>query len=216
MEPSSAPRRVGRSGAMSFSAIIVAAGTGSRAGEAKQWRRLGGRPVLRWSAEALLAAGASELAVVVAPGAEALARKALTGLEGWFTVDGGDTRAASVQAGLGALAAGADARVLIHDAARPSSMPRPFTGCSGRSTTMKPPSPSFRWPIVCVAARTGSWARPLIGPTSGGPRHPRASDWKPSAAPTRPGRTGHLRQTTSKSSVRREASSPWWPAIRGL
>jgi len=119
MEPSSATRRVGRSGAMSFSAIIVAAGTGSRAGEAKQWRRLGGRPVLRWSAEALLAAGASELAVVVAPGAEALARKALTGLEGWFTVDGGDTRAASVQAGLGALAAGADARVLIHDAARP-------------------------------------------------------------------------------------------------
>jgi 2-C-methyl-D-erythritol 4-phosphate cytidylyltransferase/2-C-methyl-D-erythritol 2,4-cyclodiphosphate synthase len=119
MEPSSAPRRVGRSGAMSFSAIIVAAGTGSRAGEAKQWRRLGGRPVLRWSAEALLAAGASELAVVVAPGAEALAGEALAGLEGWFAVDGGDTRAASVQAGLGALAAGADARVLIHDAARP-------------------------------------------------------------------------------------------------
>ncbi len=104
---------------MSFSAIIVAAGTGARAGEAKQWRGLGGRPVLRWSAEALLSAGASELAVVVAPGAEALAADALSGLEGWFAVAGGATRAASVQAGLDALTAPADARVLIHDAARP-------------------------------------------------------------------------------------------------
>jgi len=104
---------------MSFSAIIVAAGTGSRAGETKQWRRLGGRPVLRWSAEALLSAGASELAVVVAPGAEALAAEALQGLEGWFAVAGGATRAASVRAGLDALTAPADTRVLIHDAARP-------------------------------------------------------------------------------------------------
>ncbi|MDI1326389.1 MAG: bifunctional 2-C-methyl-D-erythritol 4-phosphate cytidylyltransferase/2-C-methyl-D-erythritol 2,4-cyclodiphosphate synthase [Brevundimonas sp.] len=104
---------------MSFSAIIVAAGTGSRAGEAKQWRRLGGRPVLRWSAEALLSAGASELAVVIAPGAEAMAADALAGLERWFTVPGGATRAASVQAGLNALTAAPDARVLIHDAARP-------------------------------------------------------------------------------------------------
>jgi len=104
---------------MSFSAIIVAAGTGSRAGEPKQWRALAGRPVLRWSVEALLAAGASELAVVVAPGAEARAASALRGLEGWFPVAGGATRAASVQAGLEALQAPADARVLIHDAARP-------------------------------------------------------------------------------------------------
>lgn len=104
---------------MSFSAIIVAAGTGSRAGEAKQWRGLGGRAVLRWSAEALLAAGASELAVVVTPGAEALAADALADLDGWVAVPGGATRAASVQAGLVALTAPADARVLIHDAARP-------------------------------------------------------------------------------------------------
>ena len=104
---------------MSFSAIIVAAGTGSRAGEPKQWRKLGGRPVLRWSAEALLAAGATEVAVVIAPGAENLAAEALAGLDRWFTVAGGASRAASVQAGLEALTAAADARVLIHDAARP-------------------------------------------------------------------------------------------------
>ena len=104
---------------MSFSAIIVAAGTGSRAGEPKQWRRLGGRPVLRWSVEALLSAGASELVVVVAPGAEDLAANALAGLEGWTAVPGGETRAASVQAGLTALKGQAGAKVLIHDAARP-------------------------------------------------------------------------------------------------
>jgi 2-C-methyl-D-erythritol 4-phosphate cytidylyltransferase/2-C-methyl-D-erythritol 2,4-cyclodiphosphate synthase len=104
---------------MTFSAIIVAAGTGSRAGEPKQWRRLGGRPVLRWSAEALLAAGAAEVAVVIAPDAGPLAAEALAGLDRWFTVTGGATRAASVQAGLEALSATADSRVLIHDAARP-------------------------------------------------------------------------------------------------
>ncbi|MFN3668585.1 MAG: bifunctional 2-C-methyl-D-erythritol 4-phosphate cytidylyltransferase/2-C-methyl-D-erythritol 2,4-cyclodiphosphate synthase [Brevundimonas sp.] len=104
---------------MSFSAIIVAAGTGSRAGEAKQWRALAGRPVLRWSAEALLAAGAAELAIVVAPGAEAQAAEALAGLERWFAVPGGATRADSVEAGLAALTGAPDARVLIHDAARP-------------------------------------------------------------------------------------------------
>ncbi|MDZ4113947.1 MAG: 2-C-methyl-D-erythritol 4-phosphate cytidylyltransferase, partial [Brevundimonas sp.] len=104
---------------MSFCAVIVAAGTGSRAGGSKQWRELGGRPVVRWSVEALLTAGASELAVVVAPGDETLAAEALAGLDGWFAVAGGPTRAASVQAGLNALTAGPDARVLIHDAARP-------------------------------------------------------------------------------------------------
>lgn len=104
---------------MSFCAVIVAAGTGSRAGGPKQWRELGGRPVVRWSAEALLAAGASELAVVVAPGDEALATESLAGLDRWVAVVGGATRAASVQAGLNALTAAPDAKVLIHDAARP-------------------------------------------------------------------------------------------------
>jgi len=45
---------------MSFSVVIVAAGGGTRAGPglAKQWRALAGKPVLRWSVEAVLAAGA--------------------------------------------------------------------------------------------------------------------------------------------------------------
>ena len=50
---------------MSFSAVIVAAGGGTRAGPglAKQWRLLAGKPVLRWSVEALLNAGAREMSV---------------------------------------------------------------------------------------------------------------------------------------------------------
>jgi 2-C-methyl-D-erythritol 4-phosphate cytidylyltransferase/2-C-methyl-D-erythritol 2,4-cyclodiphosphate synthase len=106
---------------MGFSAVIVAAGSGSRAGPgaAKQWRMLAGRPVLRWSAEALLAAGAREVVVVVAEGAEADASQALAGLSGWRTATGGATRSKSVQAGLQALTGADDEPVLIHDAARP-------------------------------------------------------------------------------------------------
>lgn len=104
---------------MPFSAVIVAAGSGSRAGGAKQWRPLAGRPVVRWSVEALLAAGSDETVVVVPAGAEAELAAALDGLSGWRSVTGGATRADSVRAGLAALACGADQPVLIHDAARP-------------------------------------------------------------------------------------------------
>ena len=58
--------------------MIVAAGAGARAGagDAKQWRTLVGKPVVRWSAEALLAAGADELVVVVADGQQNRAQAA--------------------------------------------------------------------------------------------------------------------------------------------
>lgn len=102
-----------------FAAIVVAAGSGSRAGGAKQWRALGGRPVIRWSVEALLQAGACELVVVVPSGAEAEAAAALEGLSGWRTVPGGASRADSVRRGLADLARPDDMPVLVHDAARP-------------------------------------------------------------------------------------------------
>ncbi len=108
---------------MTFAGIVVAAGSGARAGRdsagPKQWRPLGGKPILRWSVEALLAAGAEEVLVVVAPGAEAQADAALAELSGWRAVVGGATRAGSVRAGLSALTGAADRPVLIHDAARP-------------------------------------------------------------------------------------------------
>lgn len=103
---------------MSFAAVIVAAGSGSRAGGlAKQWRELGGRPVARWSLEALLAAGAEEVCVVISPSERERAEAAFLGLERWRLAEGGAERHLSVLAGLGALAS--PERVLIHDAARP-------------------------------------------------------------------------------------------------
>jgi 2-C-methyl-D-erythritol 4-phosphate cytidylyltransferase / 2-C-methyl-D-erythritol 2,4-cyclodiphosphate synthase len=106
---------------MSFSAVIVAAGSGTRAGPGapKTWRKLGGRPILRWSVEALVAAGARDIVVVIAADKHAEAALALDGLPRWRPVAGGATRAESVQAGLAALFAAPDEPVLIHDAARP-------------------------------------------------------------------------------------------------
>jgi 2-C-methyl-D-erythritol 4-phosphate cytidylyltransferase/2-C-methyl-D-erythritol 2,4-cyclodiphosphate synthase len=106
---------------MSFSAVIVAAGSSTRAGPGapKPWRDLGGRPILRWSAEALLAAGARDVIVVTAADRMGDAAEALAGLAGWRAVAGGAVRAESVQAGLAALEGSDDEPVLIHDAARP-------------------------------------------------------------------------------------------------
>ena len=105
---------------MSFSAVIVAAGSGERAGGdgPKQWRPLAGRPVARWSLESLLGAGALEVAIVVRPEDRGVATAAFMGLEGWTLVNGGATRFESVRNGLAALSDDAGA-VLIHDAARP-------------------------------------------------------------------------------------------------
>lgn len=116
---------------MEFSVVIVAAGLGQRAGGAKQWRRLGGKPVVRWSVEALAAAGARQIVVVISDGAEADLAEALQGLEGWVSVAGGATRADSVQAGLKALSADDDHAVLIHDAARPFVVARHVTALLG-------------------------------------------------------------------------------------
>lgn len=106
---------------MNFSAVVVAAGSGLRAGpgEPKAWRSLGGKPIVRWSVEGLLAAGAREVVVVVARDRLAQADEALAGLENWKAVTGGRTRAESVQAGLAAIGAGRNQPVLVHDAARP-------------------------------------------------------------------------------------------------
>ena len=106
---------------MRFSAVIVAAGVGARAGpgEAKQWRLLAGRAVARWSAEAFLAAGADELVVVIGEGQAEQAESAFAGLAGLRLVTGGRARSDSVKAGLAALSASDDQVVLIHDAARP-------------------------------------------------------------------------------------------------
>jgi 2-C-methyl-D-erythritol 4-phosphate cytidylyltransferase / 2-C-methyl-D-erythritol 2,4-cyclodiphosphate synthase len=108
---------------MRFQAVVVAAGSGSRAGVEKPWVALAGVPVLRWSVRALLEAGAEAVVVVVGPHRLTDAADALAGLQGWRAVEGGATRAESVMRGLDAIdaegAGRADTPVLIHDAARP-------------------------------------------------------------------------------------------------
>ena len=102
-------------------ALVVAAGSGSRAGGdiPKQYRRLGGKAVLRHAVERLKAAGVDDVRVVIAPGQEQLYREAL-GDDLPSPIMGGERRQQSVRNGLEALAAeGGVAAVLIHDAARP-------------------------------------------------------------------------------------------------
>jgi 2-C-methyl-D-erythritol 4-phosphate cytidylyltransferase/2-C-methyl-D-erythritol 2,4-cyclodiphosphate synthase len=94
--------------------VIVAAGRGTRAGGGlpKQWRPLGGRPVVAHAVAALRRFG--EVVLAIHPEDAALA--APLGLR---TVEGGATRGQSVRAALEALAATPPERVLIHDGARP-------------------------------------------------------------------------------------------------
>ena len=101
-------------------AIVVAGGSGSRAGDGgpKQWRNLAGRPVVRWSLETFAAAGYS-IVLVSRPGDEALAAEAMADLPDVRLAQGGETRTDSVRSGLAILADDPPEWVLIHDAARP-------------------------------------------------------------------------------------------------
>ena len=104
-------------------ALLVAAGRGVRAGDAtpKQYRLVGGQPVLRRAAAAMLAHPAIDRvrAVIDVAHRDAYAA-AIDGLALDPPATGGVTRQASVLAGLEAIAAdGGTGLVLIHDAARP-------------------------------------------------------------------------------------------------
>ncbi|MBA3055092.1 MAG: bifunctional 2-C-methyl-D-erythritol 4-phosphate cytidylyltransferase/2-C-methyl-D-erythritol 2,4-cyclodiphosphate synthase [Sphingomonadales bacterium] len=101
-------------------ALVVAAGAGLRAGQPvpKQFARWRGKPVVRHSVEALVAAGCAPVLMCIPAGADAVAAKALAGLPVRL-LTGGTTRQDSVRAGLEALAGESPVFVLIHDAARP-------------------------------------------------------------------------------------------------
>jgi 2-C-methyl-D-erythritol 4-phosphate cytidylyltransferase/2-C-methyl-D-erythritol 2,4-cyclodiphosphate synthase len=108
---------------MTTSALIVAAGKGERAGGAlpKQFRLLGGKPVLRWAVESLIRHPAVQSTrVVIAEGQQATAAEALQGLDVDEFIVGGAERADSVRAGLAETSGDA---VLVHDAARPFCPP---------------------------------------------------------------------------------------------
>jgi 2-C-methyl-D-erythritol 4-phosphate cytidylyltransferase/2-C-methyl-D-erythritol 2,4-cyclodiphosphate synthase len=103
-------------------ALVVAAGRGSRFGGEipKQWRDLGGRPVLRHSLAAFAAhPGIDAVRAVIHPDDRAFYDRAALGLNLGEPIAGGPTRQDSVRLGLEALAAQGYDHVLVHDGARP-------------------------------------------------------------------------------------------------
>jgi 2-C-methyl-D-erythritol 4-phosphate cytidylyltransferase/2-C-methyl-D-erythritol 2,4-cyclodiphosphate synthase len=108
---------------MTATALIVAAGRGERlgAGLPKQYRLLGGKPVLRRAVEALARHPAiAAVRVVIGAGQSDLASEALEGIDVGELIEGGAERADSVRAGLARIEGDA---VLVHDAARPFCPP---------------------------------------------------------------------------------------------
>ncbi|MFZ4541816.1 MAG: bifunctional 2-C-methyl-D-erythritol 4-phosphate cytidylyltransferase/2-C-methyl-D-erythritol 2,4-cyclodiphosphate synthase [Rickettsiales bacterium] len=102
-------------------ALIVAAGVGRRAGGApKQYQPIDGKPMLRYSVEALAARPAIRgVQVVIHADHKAEYDAATAGLRLLPPIIGGAERTDSVRAGLDALAVHKPDYVLIHDAARP-------------------------------------------------------------------------------------------------
>ncbi|GIT92080.1 bifunctional enzyme IspD/IspF [Jannaschia pagri] len=94
--------------------LIVAAGRGTRAGGGlpKQYRPLGGRPIVARSIQAFDGL-VDDVVLVIHPDDKALAEAACPGVR---MVHGAQTRSGSVRAGLAAVTTDT---VLIHDAARP-------------------------------------------------------------------------------------------------
>ncbi len=106
---------------MKTAVVIVAAGRGTRAGGpiAKQWQAVAGRPVALWTLSKF--SRFSQVVVVVSAPDLEFASQVFAGHDVQL-VQGGADRAASVRAGLEALAdtaSGAPDLVLIHDVARP-------------------------------------------------------------------------------------------------
>jgi 2-C-methyl-D-erythritol 4-phosphate cytidylyltransferase/2-C-methyl-D-erythritol 2,4-cyclodiphosphate synthase len=103
-------------------AVVVAAGRGFRAGGEgpKQYREVGGEPVIRSSLKRFAGhPGITMVQPVIHPDDTDLFRAAAAGLDVLEPVFGGATRQASVRAGLAALSARRPELVLVHDAARP-------------------------------------------------------------------------------------------------
>ncbi len=116
-----APRRMGE-----VAAVIVAAGRGERAGQStegpKQYRLIGGKPVLRHTLETFLAdPRIGRIVVAIHPDDEALFAEATAGLcdQRVRAIHGGHSRQASTRLALLALYDPEPQTVLIHDGVRP-------------------------------------------------------------------------------------------------
>jgi len=108
--------------------VVVAAGGGRRFGAPKQFAQIGGRAMVQWAVDAArsVADGVADgVVLVLPPGAvvDEAARNVADGVDA--VVAGGDTRAASVRAGLAEVPASADV-IVVHDGARPLAKPALF------------------------------------------------------------------------------------------
>ena len=112
---------------MSIGIVIVAAGRGERAGSPedgpKQYRRIGGKPIITHTLEGFMTwPDVSAVAVVIHADDDCLLRSALAGLhpsDAISVLPGGVTRQQSVLAGLRHLQGRGLTHVMIHDAVRP-------------------------------------------------------------------------------------------------
>jgi 2-C-methyl-D-erythritol 4-phosphate cytidylyltransferase len=136
-------------------AIVVAAGSGSRFGAPKQFEPLGGRRVLDWSLDA--ARTVSDGVVVVLPPPSVSAGEPAADA----VTAGGDTRSASVRAGLALVPEEADV-VVVHDGARPLAGPDLFAAVvaavrAGADAAVPgvAPADTLRWRTGGVADRDG-------------------------------------------------------------
>jgi 2-C-methyl-D-erythritol 4-phosphate cytidylyltransferase/2-C-methyl-D-erythritol 2,4-cyclodiphosphate synthase len=107
---------------MRIGAVIVAAGTGSRAGgeKPKQYQVIGGRPVVWWALKSFCDhPSIAHIQPVIGAGQDDLFASATQGLTIDPPVIGGETRQESCRRGLEAIARHQVTHILIHDAARP-------------------------------------------------------------------------------------------------
>ena len=107
---------------MTVAAVIVAGGSGLRAGgeKPKQYQLIGGKPVIWWTLKAFLDhPGISRVQPVIGEGHEAMFAESVEGLDVPLPVIGGSTRQESCRIGVEAMERHAPSKVLIHDAARP-------------------------------------------------------------------------------------------------
>ncbi|MCR9128278.1 MAG: bifunctional 2-C-methyl-D-erythritol 4-phosphate cytidylyltransferase/2-C-methyl-D-erythritol 2,4-cyclodiphosphate synthase [Alphaproteobacteria bacterium] len=141
--------------ATSYTAVIVAAGRGERAGggEPKQFRPIAGRPMLAWSVQTFADDPAcAEIIVAVAPGGAMQAAGRLGALASRCRfVDGGETRTGSVR---NAVSVAGQPCVLVHDAARPLVTAAIITDCLAALETAPAAAPAM--PVADALARDGA------------------------------------------------------------
>jgi len=101
------------------SAIIVAAGAGTRFGEMKQFAYLRAKPVLEWTLERFETQADVDAVVLVLPDEQDLKHYRMRYAKIVDIVRGGEKRQDSVWQGFRILSASAPEVVLVHDGARP-------------------------------------------------------------------------------------------------